>query len=112
MSTQHRKKHGAIVNTKAARAGMLALQRALRGRFVSSGGRPTDPAPTIRRLMTVRKQVWKELQRHAALLSRLGQHVSPGQLAAILLEKSVTELRSPAPTSSANLIPDDREDPC
>jgi hypothetical protein len=97
MSTRGRKKHRATENIRAtARAGMLALQRELRGRFVSSGGRPTDPAPTIRRLITVRKQVWKDLQRYAVLLSRLGQHVSPGQLAAILLERSVTELGSPA----------------
>ena len=74
---------------------ILALQHELRGRLVSAGGRPSDPAPTIRRLVTVKKQVWKELQRQTTVLSRLGQKVSPGQLAAILLEQSVSRLRPP-----------------
>lgn len=93
MSTGDHKKHRVTENVGAkAAAGMLALQRDLRDRLVSAGGRPSDPAPTIRRLVTVRKQVWKELQRRAALLSRLGQSVGPGQLAAILLEKGVSEV--------------------
>ena len=71
---------------------MLALQRSLQGRFVSSGGRPADPAPTIRRLVTVRKEVWRQLQKHAALLSKLGDPVTPGQLAATLLETSISDL--------------------
>jgi len=56
------------------RSGILALQHELRGRLVSAGGRPADPSPTIRRLVPIKRQVWKELQRHASLLSRL---VSP-----------------------------------
>ena len=72
-------------------AGLLALQRSLQGRFVSSGGRPADPAPTIRRLVTVRKEVWRQLQKHAALLSKLDAHVSAGQLAAMVLEANVAE---------------------
>lgn len=71
---------------------MLVLQRSLQGRFVSSGGRPADPAPTIRRLVTIRKDVWRQLQKHAALLSKLGAPVTPGQLAATLLEKSISDL--------------------
>jgi hypothetical protein len=82
------------VGTKRLSA-ILALQRDLRGRLVSGGGRPSDPAPTIRRLVTVKKQVWKDLQSHATLLSRLGGRVSPGQLAAMLLEKSVSSLGPP-----------------
>lgn len=85
--------HGKPGKTAAsAPSKILALQQALRGRLVSTGGRPSDPAPTIRRLVTVRTQVWKELHRHATLLSRLGRPVSPGQLAAILLESSVSDL--------------------
>ena len=80
-----------------APAAILALQRELPDRLVSSGGRPTDPQPTIRRLVPIRKTVWKELQRQANLLARLGHNVSPGQLAAVLLEKSVSELQ-PAQT--------------
>jgi hypothetical protein len=69
--------------------GILSLQRELQGRLVSRGGRPSDPSPTIRRLVTIKKPVWRELQRRAALLSRLGRPVSPGQLAAMLLEKAL-----------------------
>ena len=72
---------------------ILALQHELQGRLVSAGGRPADPSPTIRRLVPIKKQVWRELQKHASLLSRLGQPVSPGQLAAMLLENSVNRLR-------------------
>lgn len=94
MSIRDHRKHRATDRVSAkAPAGMLALQRELRGRFVSSGGRPSDPAPTIRRLVTVRKQVWREIQGHASRLSSLGQRVSPGQLAAILLERSVSDLK-------------------
>jgi hypothetical protein len=94
MSLTDRPKRPATENAGTKKSvGIMALQHELRGRLVSAGGRPSDPAPTIRRLVTVRKQVWRELQRNATLLSRLGQHVSPGQLAAMLLEKSVSELR-------------------
>jgi hypothetical protein len=79
-----------------APARLLALQSSLQGRFVSSGGRPADPAPTIRRLVPVRKGVWRQLLSYAALLSKLGDPVSPGQLAATLLEKSISELGGPA----------------
>jgi hypothetical protein len=43
----------------------------LKGRLVSRGGRPADPAPTVRRLVPLRKHVWKELQAQASVLSSL-----------------------------------------
>jgi len=61
-------------------------------RLVSTGGRPSDAAPTIRRLVTIRKAVWGDLQRRAARLSASGRSVSPGQLAAIFLEKGLEGL--------------------
>ena len=73
-------------------AALLTIQRQLQGRLVSRGGRPADPAPTIRRLITIKKDVWKELKRQAAVLSKVGDGVTAGQLAAILLERSLTEL--------------------
>jgi hypothetical protein len=94
MSTRTHKRATEKVGAKAP-AGMLALQRELLGRLVSSGGRPSDPAPTLRRLVPVRRQVWRDLQRHAAVLSKIGRPVSPGQLAAMLLEQSVSQLRHP-----------------
>lgn len=71
---------------------ILALQRELQGRFVSSGGRPADLEPTIRRLVPVRARIWKELAIQASRLSRLGPRVSAGQLAALLLERGLSEL--------------------
>jgi hypothetical protein len=71
--------------------GVMALLDELKGRLVSRGGRPADAAPTIRRLVPLRKHVWKELQAQASELSSLGRHVSPGQLAAILLERSLSD---------------------
>jgi hypothetical protein len=71
--------------------GVMALLDELKGRLVSRGGRPADSAPTIRRLVPLRKHVWKELQAQANELSTLGGHVSPGQLAAILLERSLSD---------------------
>ena len=95
MSMRDRTKQAAEKGIVKRPRPILALQRELRGRFISSGGRPSDPAPTIRRLVTLKRQVWKDLQHHAALLSRLGQRVSPGQLSAMLLERSLSEIESP-----------------
>ena len=72
--------------------GVMALVDELKGRLVSRGGRPADPVPTVRRLVPLRKHVWKELQAQANVLSNLGRHVSPGQLAAMLLERSLADL--------------------
>ena len=72
--------------------GVAALAREVQDRLVSTGGRPSDAAPTIRRLVTIRKTVWQDLQRRAARLSTPGRSVSPGQLAAILLEKGLKGL--------------------
>ncbi len=80
-----------IVSKPHGPFGVMALLDELKGRLVSRGGRPADSAPTIRRLVPLRKQVWKELQAQANELSSLGRHVSPGQLAAILLERSLSD---------------------
>ncbi len=71
---------------------VASLLDELKSRLVSRGGRPSDSAPTIRRLVPLRKQVWEDLQRQANILSSFGKHVSPGQLAAMLLERSVSNL--------------------
>ncbi len=76
--------------------GAMALLEEVRSRLVSRGGRPSDPAPTIRRLVPIRRKVWENLRRQASLLSGRGRHVSPGQLAAILLEKSIDSLDNKA----------------
>ena len=80
-----------IVSKPHGPFGVMALLDELKGRLVSRGGRPADSVPTIRRLVPLRKRVWKELQAQANVLSSLGRHVSPGQLAAILLERSLSD---------------------
>ena len=108
MPTRHSQKRRGHDREPAA---MPALQHTLQGRFVSSGGRPADRAPTIRRLVTVRKEVWRQLQKCAALLSKLGTPVTPGQLAATLLEKSVSDLDvRPSPIASARAMNSKRAD--
>jgi len=82
--------------------GVMALLDELKGRLVSRGGRPADLAPTVRRLVPLRKHVWKELQAQASVLSSLGRHVSPGQLAAMLLERSLSDVE---PQRGKSIVP-------
>jgi hypothetical protein len=95
-----------IVSRPHGPYGTMALLDELKSRLVSRGGRPADSAPTIRRLVPLRKHVWKALQAQASVLSSLGRHVSPGQLAAILLERSLSD-REPRPGKS--IAPSDAE---
>jgi hypothetical protein len=81
-----------VPNAKSSSA-FLTLQRELHGRFVSRGGRPADLEPTIRRLIPVRARVWDELGTEANRLSGVGPRISKGQLAAVLLEKAISDLR-------------------
>ncbi|MFI5110760.1 MAG: hypothetical protein ACHP78_18215 [Terriglobales bacterium] len=74
--------------------GVAALLDEIQNRLVSRGGRPSDPGATIRRLVPIRKQVWRSLKAQAAFLSSHGKRVSPAQLAAMLVEKSVFELQT------------------
>jgi hypothetical protein len=74
--------------------GVAALLDEIQSRLVSRGGRPADPAPTIRRLVPLKKQVWRRLKAQAAFLSNQGKRVSPAQLAAMLVEKSVSEFNA------------------
>jgi len=73
--------------------GVAALLDEIGSRLVSRGGRPSDPG-TIRRLVPLKENVWRSLKSQAVSLSRPGRTVSPAQLAAILLEKSVSGLQS------------------
>lgn len=76
--------------------GVAALLDEIQSRLVSRGGRPSDPGSTIRRLVPMKKQVWRSLKAQAAFLSSHGKRVSPAQLAAMLVEKSVSALRNAA----------------
>ena len=81
-----------VARHEATPFGAAALAEEVRRRLVSRGGRPADPAPTLRRLVTIRATVWSELRRYARTLSKAGQSVSPGQIAAMLVERGVRSM--------------------
>jgi len=70
--------------------GVAALLDELQTRLVSRGGRPADPGATIRRLVPMKKDVWRNLKAQAAYLSSHGKRVSPAQLAAMLIERGMS----------------------
>jgi hypothetical protein len=74
--------------------GALQLQAELaeRLRTGSGAGRPSDPSWTVRRLVGFRPDTWNRLTELAVQLSTPKRRVSPGQVAAILIEESVTHL--------------------
>jgi hypothetical protein len=84
-----------VANRPRGPFGVAALLDEIQNRLVSRGGRPSDPGPTIRRLVPLKKQVWSSLKAQAAYLSSHGKRVSPAQLAAMLVEKSISELIMP-----------------
>jgi hypothetical protein len=75
--------------------GVLQLQAELAERLHTNArvGRPSDPAWTIRRLVGFRPETWQALNDIAARLSTPRHRVSPGQVAASLIEGSVTQLQ-------------------
>src|SRR5215470_5171545 len=64
--------------------GLLQLRSEVAHRLRSTGGRPTDPGWTMRRVVPFRPEGWAELEDFAARLTAGGRSVSPAQLAAIL----------------------------
>lgn len=72
--------------------GLLQLRSELALRLQSDGGRPTDPAWTVRRIVPFRAGGWAELQEFAARLTAQGRSVSPAQLAALLIERGLAQL--------------------
>lgn len=81
------------VNTDAqGPLGLVQLRSELALRLQSDGGRPTDPAWTVRRIVPFRPAGWAELQDFAARLTAQGRSVSPAQLAALLIERGLAQL--------------------
>lgn len=72
---------------------LLQLRADLQRRLRSSGGRPTDPDWSIRRVVPFKEGHWRELEELAEACGGEGQNVSPGQLAAVLVESGLRELR-------------------
>ena len=71
-----------------------------RGRLRSAGGRPTDPAWTIKRQIPFSEASWERLRVVAADKSETGSKIGPGQIAAILLERSLVQLEAETGTDS------------
>lgn len=72
---------------------LLQLRAELGRRLRSSGGRPSDPEWTVRRLIPFKPEEWQELERLAEQCGQEGQRLSPSQLAAVLIERGLEELR-------------------
>ncbi len=72
---------------------LLQLRTELGRRLRSTGGRPTDPDWSLRRVIPFKKLGWQELEQLAARCSEEGQTVSPSQLAALLIERGLKALK-------------------
>ncbi len=71
---------------------LLQLRAELGRRLRSSGGRPTDPEWTLRRVIPFKEKGWHDLEQLATRCSQEGQTVSPSQLAALLIERGLQDL--------------------
>lgn len=69
---------------------LLQLRAEVARRLRSTGGRPTDPSWNVQRLVPFRDARWQELTELARQLSTDERKVSPGQLAAILIERALS----------------------
>lgn len=72
---------------------LLQLRAELGRRLRSSGGRPTDPEWSVRRVIPFKEEGWRDLERLAARCRDEGQTVSPSQLAALLIERGLRDLK-------------------
>ncbi len=72
--------------------GLAQLYADVQQRLKSSGGRPTDPAWTLKRVVPFRADRWRELESISRKLSAGGRSVSPAQLAAFLVERQLADL--------------------
>ena len=84
------------VSAQSGYFGALHLAAEVRQRFKppASGGRATDRRWTSKRLVPVRPEVLTRLKELAAKVSALaGHHVQPLQLAAILIEHNLDQVR-------------------
>jgi hypothetical protein len=87
--------------------GVLELQAELaeRLRTHSSAGRPSDPDWTIRRLVGFRPETWRALTEIAARASTPQRRISPGQVAARLIEDGLERVRASSTPSDSDALP-------
>ena len=77
------------VGKAAGPLGTLRMGEEISRRLRSTGGRPTDPSWETKRQIPFKKETWEALSKQAESLSAEGARVSPGQLAAMMLEDAV-----------------------
>jgi hypothetical protein len=70
---------------------LIHLQAELH-RLKSSGGRPTDPQWTVKRLVPFTEQNWQKLGQVTEKMKQEGHSISPSQLAALLIEEGLSRL--------------------
>ncbi len=68
---------------------LLQLRADMARRLKSTGGRPTDPGWKVQRLVPFGEDRWRRLEELAEELSSSERKISPGQLAAILIERAL-----------------------
>lgn len=71
---------------------LLALAHRFNERLRSTGGRPTDPSWTVSRRVPFAPETWDALNTIAVRLSSGQRKVAPAQVAAVLIEESLTDL--------------------
>jgi hypothetical protein len=77
---------------------LLQLRVEVERRLKSSGGRPTDPEWKLSRVVRFKPSRWTQLEELAAMLSQQGSTVSSSQLAAMLIERGLSELSLTPPS--------------
>jgi len=68
---------------------LMQLRREIDARLSSRGGRPSDPKWNLRRVIPLKEESWNFLRQQSDKL-----RVSPGHLAAILLEREIAQLKT------------------
>jgi hypothetical protein len=75
---------------------MLILSEEVERRIRPGRGRPTDPSWDVQRLVRFKGETWQALDEISRDLRAQGTSISPGQLAAILIERGVEALKKSA----------------
>ena len=73
--------------------GAARLAAVLSTRLQSTRGRPSDPTWSVSRQIPMREETLSQLQKLAKSFSSEGRSISPMQVAAQLLEKSLEQVR-------------------
>ena len=68
---------------------LIQLREEIAARLSSRGGRPSDPKWNLRRVIPLKEESWTFLRQQSGKL-----RVTPGHLAAILLEREIAHLKS------------------